>query len=402
MKFSLKELCNFIDGSKSPFHSTFNACSVLEKAGFKRIKESDSWNLSRGGKYFFTRSSTAIVAFAVGSQFVPGNAVLSVGAHTDSPCFRVKPNSLAQKPNKLCALNAEAYGGGLWYTWFDRDLTLAGRVVIEKDKKLTSALVDLEEPVCRIPSLAIHLNRSVNDCFNPNKQEHCAPIMMISPCEVAENPLLTLIAEKVGCKIEDIKDMDLSVADAQPSALSGPTGKQMLACPRLDNLAGCYTALTSLIEASERLDGKDHVMAAVLFDHEEIGSGTEVGAASTLLPNFMQRLICAFPEHPPAQDAYFTSLRKSFVLSNDGAHAVHPAYAGKHDAAHAPVLAGGPVLKTNANAKYTTTGLSRALFTKLAATRDIPLQHFVSRNDQQCGSMSSLFPLYFSFSQVSS
>lgn len=402
----------FVNASPSPYHAVRSSIELLEGAGFIRLREDVDWGkeLRPSSGYFTTRFGTSLLAFRTGSSFnkedLCGFDV--IGAHTDSPCFKVKPISKAGKAGYL-QLGVETYGGGLWYSWFDRDLTVAGRIVVEDGGESKTVLVHVKRPLMRIASLAIHLNREANSNFAPNTETHTAPILATEIKASLEGgkakeeesdeqkkkkngdekyhaALIGVLAEEIGCDPSAIKDMDLYIADSQPSAIGGLM-KEFMFSPRLDNLASCYTSLRALVKTS--LEGDDLVNKTdrtvnmiCLFDHEEIGSRSAQGACSPFLLDSMKRIVAVL-ERPTCLSSV---LARSFIISADMAHAVHPNYVSKHEDKHCPALHKGVVIKTNQNQRYATNGYTGFVLREIASRRGIPTQEFVVRNDSPCGS----------------
>lgn len=414
-----REFLLFNDASRSPFHATAAVADLLRDAGFTPIAEIDPWEgaLKPGGSYFFTRESSSIVAFSVGSQYLPETAAFAlIGAHTDSPCFKVKPVSKVTAHGFL-QLGVECYGGGLWHTWFDRDLTVAGRVVVRNPDtgSLTFRLVSIAKPILRIPTLAIHLSRNVNtDGFAPNKETHTIPILATQLADAINNPvaangsapakadlaeapsglasdrhpplLLHVLAGELDVLPEHIVDLDLCLSDTQHAAIGGALDEFVFA-PRLDNLASCFTATKALINslgnefAGDSAVDNTSVRVVALFDHEEIGSSSSHGADSPLIVDSMQRIVKALGGD------YHLAVRRSVMVSADMAHAIHPNYASKHEANHRPKMGGGLVIKTNQNQRYATSGITGLLIREAARRAgNLPIQEFVVPNDKPCGS----------------
>jgi aspartyl aminopeptidase len=429
-------LLRFLDASPSPYHAVETAKLLLETAGYTELREDCSWlgRVHPGGRYYTTRNESTIVAFRVGRAFhvdaVNGGELRLVGAHTDSPCFRVKPRSRVSDANYE-KVAVECYGGGLWYTWFDRDLKCAGRVIwrcasptdpAQGTSRSTSwqcTLVHVREPILRIPSLAIHLDREVNQGFAPNRQTHLVPVAAtalnrtkLPQCQerhatalmgavihtlqqdimpVKEDPMS--ITRDAGGIV--IHDFDLCLADAQPASIGG-VQREFIFASRLDNLFSCFAALEALLsldsEAGVESGAESAVCMVALFDHEECGSGSAQGAASPLVSDLIRRVLaCLWTGKTDAgafEDAVQYTIRRSFLISLDMAHAVHPNYAEKHESGHQPLLGHGPVLKVNANQRYATDGWSAHLLRAVAECCDspIPLQEYVVRNDMPCGS----------------
>lgn len=380
----------------------------------------------------FTRNESAIIAFAVGGSFTSGEGgVHIVGGHTDSPNFHVKPVSKRESEGYL-QVRVESYGGGLWHTWFDRDLTLAGRVIVREgsdgDETFKTRLVHVKRALLRIPTLAIHLDRAVSEGFKFSKEEQTVPIMGLkSAAEDALNasaasssgepqredavtgtPLMTqkhhsvlldLLAKELGCSVAAIQDFELSLADTQAAALGGIHNEFVFA-PRLDNQMTCFCATTAMINAHggeaggpSTLTNSRSIRAIALFDNEEVGSVSTHGADSNLLASLVRRLSSIRVVSPStaaneagAGTAYERALQRSFLISSDMAHGFHPNYPSKYAEEHRPQLNGGIVIKTNTNQRYASTGPTTFLTRRLAKRANVPLQEFVVRNDMPCGS----------------
>ncbi|GIJ87470.1 hypothetical protein Asppvi_006376 [Aspergillus pseudoviridinutans] len=419
------DFLSFVNASPTPFHAVQSAKELLIKAGFQEIKEKDSWasTCRPGGKYYLTRNSSTIVAFAVGKKWKPGNAISMIGAHTDSPVLRVKPVSNKSGEGYM-QVGVETYGGGIWHTWFDRDLGVAGRAMVKtSDDSIAQKLIKIDRPILRIPTLAIHLDRQ--ETFSFNKETQLFPIAGLVAAELnrtgeskdAEakqegkgefSPLkaiterhhpyfVELLAAEAGVKPVDILDFEMILFDTQKSCLGG-MHEEFIFSPRLDNLNSSFCATVGLIESvadSSALDDETSIRLISLFDHEEIGSRTAQGADSNLLPAVIHRL-SVLPSSSSDQDdlstAYEQTLSTSFLLSADMAHAVHPNYAAKYESDHRPEINKGPVIKINANARYATNSPGIVLLQEVAQKaaenggEGVPLQLFVVRNDSSCGS----------------
>lgn len=394
----------FVNASPSPYHAVQAAKAILTKAGYTEISERSVWDgqLKRGGKHFLTRNGSSIVAFGIGGKWEPGNGISIIGAHTDSPCLRVKPVS-KRSARGYMQVGVETYGGGLWHTWFDRDLSLAGRVIV-KDKatgKFVPKLVHIKKPLLRIPTLAIHLNRGSADKFEFNKETELFPILGLvekelngtaaakdeKPKEEGEfNPfdainvrheksLMDVIAADAKVNVEDIEDFELVLYDTQPSTLGG-LNDEFVFSPRHDNLNSSFTSIQALAEAST-LDNEEGIRIAALFDHEEIGSQSAQGADSNLMLAILTRLASTAFEGAslkPTASSPFETFSKSFLISADMAHAIHPNYSAKHEAVHAPAINAGPVIKINANQRYATNSPGIVLLKTVAKAARVPLQ----------------------------
>jgi aspartyl aminopeptidase len=403
------DFVKFMNASVSPFHAVQESERRLQEAGFTRLSERDPWQnaILPNGKYYIVRNQTAFVAFAVGGNFQPSKTIPTftiAAAHTDSPCLRVKPVSNLLKQGYL-SLGVETYGGGLWYTWLDRDLSLAGRVLVHDSQSNTfkNSLVRINKPLLKIPSLAIHLNRSVNEeGLKLNLENNLPPILCSAIKErllqgstsgsghssshnKRHHPaLLSLLANELNVPVEAIHDFDLSLFDTQPSTLGG-LYDEFIYSARLDNLCMSYCILTGLINSTSiDLKSDENIRVIACFDHEEVGSASIAGAGSTLLQDLITRIIQLHSPNPA--DALPIAIRKSILVSADMAHAVHPNYPHVHDDNHRPAIHGGIVIKSNTNQRYATTSTTAFLFRQLASQCNVPVQSFVNRQDAGCGS----------------
>ncbi|KAJ3265414.1 hypothetical protein HDU77_005437 [Chytriomyces hyalinus] len=395
-----KDFLTFVKASPSPFHAVAEARRRLETAGFTGISEKDAWNVKRNGRYFFTRNQSSIVAFVVGGAYKSGNGFSIIGAHTDSPCLKIKPISKKETAGYM-KVGVECYGGGLWNTWFDRDLGIAGRVVVKSGDAITGRLVKIDEPILRIPTLAIHLDRGVNsEGFKFNTETHLTPMLGLAAKSLNGEPadktkvekhhsaLLNKIAGELQVTTEEISDFELCLFDTHPSAIGG-VDNEFIFSARLDNLMSSFCAIEAIIksvtEGSSETDSQIRVVS--LFDNEEVGSNTAFGADSDLLEVTVRRLATAELEgEKPGSTAFEQSLTRSFLISADMAHACHPNYSEKHEDNHRPAMNKGIVIKQNANQRYATTSVTTAILREVAKKRNVPLQEFVVRNDSPCGS----------------
>jgi len=357
---------------------------MLDKAGFVRLDEAQSWKLEKGKSYYVCRNDSSIVAFKTGHKDLTKTGIRITGAHTDSPCLKIKPTPDTKRQGYL-QLGVEVYGGALLNPWFDRDLSIAGRVHYQtKSGELDSVLLDLQAPVAVIPSLAIHLDREVNAGRAINAQKELPPILLqfADKGEAGKfgfaDFLLKEIRKNPKAKQADaILSHELFLYDTQPPALVG-LEQQFIASARLDNLLSCYLACKSLIDSD---DGQASVL--VCNDHEEVGSASSCGAAGPFLEKVLSRWVGCLHR---ASDALDRVIHHSFLISIDNAHGVHPNYVEKHDDQHRPLLNAGPVIKINANQRYASNSESVALFTALCKQQDVACQSFVMRSDMACGS----------------
>ena len=378
----IEGLLAFIQASPTPFHAVEQMAAVLDENGFKRLLEADAWGLgakaARNGKFYVTRNEASIIAFTLGSDPVE-HGFRMVGAHTDSPCLKVKPNPEITK-NGYFQLGVEVYGGVLLNPWFDRDLSLAGRVnYVTTEGAVGSTLINFEQAIATIPSLAIHLDREANENHAINKQQHLPPVLMKLPEGNNNQPdfrdvlLRLLLQQRPELKPQAVVDYELSFYDVQPPAVIG-LHQDFVASARLDNLLSCYTELMALLQA----DPKQNCLL-VCNDHEEVGSVSATGAQGNFLKSVLQR-ICPMPED------FARSMNQSMLISVDNAHGIHPNYADKHDANHGPVLNQGPVIKMNVNQRYASNSETSAAFRYICEAADVPVQSFVVRTDMACGS----------------
>lgn len=373
MNSPLQGLLNFLTSAPTPYHAVEQVKKVLLAAGFSQLDERADWDLIPGGRYFLVRREASLLAFVHGTAPLHEAGMRIIGAHTDSPCLKVKPRpeKLSQGYNQL---GVEVYGGVLLNPWFDRDLSIAGRVAA---KTLAGAmvhpLVDFKRPIAVIPSLAIHLDRTANEQKSVNPQEDMRPILVQNPTLDFRQQLLNQCAKQGICDLKEIYEYDLCLYDTQPPSLVG-LEQEFIASARLDNLLSCYLGLQALLCA----EGAQSALL-LLTDHEEVGSQSDVGARSNLLNGFLQRLF--------GQDtSRLRALANSMMLSVDNAHGIHPNYPRKHDDTHGPLLNGGPVLKVDANQGYATSSESAGLVRQLAEVAGVPIQSFVTRADMRCGS----------------
>lgn len=368
-------LLEFLAASPTPFHAVQQMEKRLLLAGFEVLQEADDWALQAGGRYCVIRNNSSIVAFTVGEKNVLDMGLRMVGAHTDSPCLKVKPQPEIFEAGYF-QLGVEVYGGALLNPWFDRDLSLAGRVSFRDTAgNIKSLLVDFERAVATIPSLAIHLDKEANSARSINSQTDIPPVLMQTDDEKTsfrDLLLAQLLLEHPGCGADKVLDYELSFYDTQPAAIIG-LHNEFIASARLDNLLSCYIGLQALLTESREY------RVLVCNDHEEIGSQSAVGAQGPMLRSVLARLV--------ANDTEFTrAIDCSMMISVDNAHAVHPNFADRHDANHGPVLNGGPVIKMNANQRYATNSETSSLFRHWCESVEEAVQAFVVRTDMGCGS----------------
>ena len=375
-----EQLLDFIHKSPSCFHVVENMAQALLGAGFQELVLTDVWTLRTPEKYFVRQNGSALFAFTLGGEELPETGFRFITAHSDSPTFRIKPN-----PEMLAAgllrLNTEVYGGAILMSWLDRPLSVAGRVVLKTDDPLNpkQVLVDLERPVGVIPSLAIHMNRQVNAGVELNPQTDM-PLFVatVDQTFVKEGALLRAVAAKLGVAADDIVDCDLFLYDVQKGCVLG-LDNNLLLSPKLDDLAMAYAGLQALLNAADA--GKNNMLC--VFDNEEVGSGTKQGAAAPTLRHILER-IC--DKLALSTEDFQRMVYRSFMISADQAHALHPNAVGKHDPVLHPVLNGGPVVKYNASQKYMTDADGASVFISLCRQAGVPCQFFANRSDMAGGS----------------
>ncbi|HEY2815007.1 MAG TPA: M18 family aminopeptidase [Acidimicrobiales bacterium] len=373
-----RDLMSFIDDSPTPFHACATAAARLEMAGFPEMREAEAWPSGPGQLGYLVRDGS-LVAWSVPSGATATTPFRIVGAHTDSPNLRVKPQPEIERAGAQL-LAAEVYGGALYNSWLDRDLGLAGRVSLRGGHL---ELLKVDRPVARIPQLAIHLDRDVNTkglMLNP--QQHLVPVWGIDGTEPSS--FGRFLASELDVDAADIVFWDLMFHDVEPGAVVGRDG-ELISSARLDNLASCWAAINAITDTSSSASTSIHesIRVAVLFDHEEIGSTTNRGAASTLLDTTLERLTLGLGGD---RNDWHRALAGSICASADMAHATHPNYPERHEPNHWIALGGGPVVKTNVSQRYATDAHSAAAFIEACARVDVPVQHYSHRNDIPCGS----------------
>lgn len=368
------DLISFLDASPTPFHAVKSMRKMLENAGFQALDEKKSWNLGPG-KYFVTRNDSSIIAFIRGEEDPADTGIRMVGAHTDSPCLKIKPNP-GIKTHGYLNLGVEVYGGVLLNPWFDRDLSIAGRVTVQDSHKcVQSALVNFDRAVATIPSLAIHLDREANKQRTVNPQKDIPPLLMLTDEQKTFEVLLQEQIKKEHPKLEvaALLGFELSFYNMQGAAITG-IANEFLASARLDNLLSCYAGIESLLHADETVTS-----LMICSDHEEVGSASAEGAEGPFLKTTLERML-------PNKDDYHRAIANSLLISTDNAHGIHPNYPDKHDANHGPLLNKGPVIKVNANQRYATNSETSGYFVSLCDANNVPHQTFVTRTDMACGS----------------
>ena len=372
-------LLDFLAASPTPFHAVESMLKIFTEHDFKHLKEQDAWNLEPG-KYVVTRNDSSIIAFVLASDkndVIARSGIRMVGAHTDSPALRVKPNPNIEKKGYL-NLGVEVYGGVLLNPWFDRDLSLAGRVTYTDDTQtICSTLINFETPIASIPSLAIHLDREANSSKTVNPQTDLPPLLMkqskTSTLKTFNQVLQRQLKQSKDISSDKILGYELSFYDTQKPAIVG-LEQEFINSARLDNLLSCYVGMKALVES----DGSQFCLL-VCNDHEEVGSASAEGAEGPFLKSVLERTI-------PDAETRFRAIAASMLISTDNAHGIHPNFSDKHDANHGPILNEGPVIKINTNQRYATNSETAGFYRHLCEKNNIPCQTFVVRTDMGCGS----------------
>lgn len=380
IKSLIQDLMNFIDESPTAFQAAKNIERKLKTEGFQSLDLTKEWEIKRGGKYFVTQNDSACIAFVVGSEDIEKEGFKLIGAHTDSPGFRIKPNP-EMTTNGYFKLNTEVYGGPILNTWLDRPLSLAGRITLKTEDilKTKAEFIDFDEPLLIIPNLAIHMNRSVNEGVELNRQKDMLPIIgLIKESFEKDQWLLTEMSKRLNISQEEILDFDLFLYPFEKSCLIGKD-QEFLSAPRLDNLAMTHAGITALCQGTP----KTGVNVMVCYDNEEIGSRTKQGADSPFLLHVLERISLSLGKD---REEFLRSLIQSFMISADMAHAIHPNAPEKHDPVNHPKINQGPVIKINANQSYTTDADSNGVYERLCQEAKVPVQKFVNRSDERGGS----------------
>lgn len=372
-------LLDFLQRSPTAFHACENMAHTLEQNGFIRLRESASWDLKPGQRYVVTRNDSSVLAFVYGTTALLESGIRMVGAHTDSPCLKIKPQPELNRRGYY-QLGVEVYGGALLAPWFDRDLSIAGRVSYRtQENKVSSELIDFKDPIATIPSLAIHLDREANRSRSINPQKDIVPVLLqLDEQSNQTQDFRQLLLEYMrqhhaDVAVKDVLDFELSLYDTQPPSLVG-LHKDFIASARLDNLLSCYVGMEALLKADSSVSS-----LLICTDHEEIGSTSCCGARGPMLQQFLERLL-------PDIDSRVRVLDRSLMVSADNAHGIHPNFSDRHDENHGPLLNRGPVIKVNANQRYATNSETSAVFRLLCEQAQVPVQSFVSRTDMECGS----------------
>ncbi|AWK50058.1 M18 family aminopeptidase [Clostridium beijerinckii] len=418
-----QELLDFINKSKTAFQSVYEIKCILDKNGYSEVKEEDKWDLKKGGKHYVIKNDSAVIAFEVGTGEIEKDGFRLIGAHTDSPGFRIKPNPEMLVEGHYLKLNTEVYGGPILSTWFDRPLSIAGRVMLKGEDPFNPEvkLIDVNKPILIIPNLAIHMNRNINEGYSYNKQKDTLPLMTIKNNDYSENLtlevqnnveieeentcnkinntktekleneslnivvnklekdeyLLKLIAETLKVDYRDILDFDLFLYEYAEGMLIG-VNDEFISCGRLDDLWMVFAGLKALLNSNKIKATK----VLVALDNEEIGSLTAQGANSSILESILERITLALKKE---REDFKRTLSNSIMISADLAHAIHPNYTEKSDPTSKPMLGKGPVLKIAAGGSYSTDSYASAVFKSICENAEVPCQVFVNRSDLRGG-----------------
>lgn len=368
----IKKLLKFIDDSATAYHSVENAAKMLKKEGYLYIPENKKFELVKGGKYFTTRNGTSLIAFTIGENISNNYSFNITASHGDSPTFKVKPNNNIDT-GKYQKISVEAYGGMLCSTWFDRPLSIAGRVSIANENGLENKLVNIDKDLLVIPNMAIHMNRMANEGFKYNLAIDMQPMLYSQ----TKTSLLSILAKELDVKEDDIIGQDLFLYNRNKAIIVGENEEIFLA-PRIDDLECAYTTLVGLLSSNNQ----DSICVYCLFDNEEVGSHTRQGAASTFLYDTLERINYALNY---TKEDLIRAFSSSFLVSADNAHAVHPNHPELSDPLNKVFMNEGIVIKHNAAQSYTTDGVSCAVFKKICKKANVPVQHFTNRADLRGG-----------------
>ncbi|MCB2290548.1 M18 family aminopeptidase [Clostridium sp. CS001] len=376
-----QDLIDYIYDSPTAFHAVAKVKEDLCKEGFVEIREEQKWNLEKGGKYFVTKNDSAITAFVVGNGEIEEKGFKIIGAHTDSPSFRIKPRPEIVVESTYVRLNTEVYGGPILNTWMDRPLSIAGRVTLKSENILypETRLVNINKPIMIIPNVAIHMNREANTGFELNKQKDTLPLLsMVNEELEKDNYLMSAIAKELSVELKQIIDFDLFLYEYEKGSIIG-LNNEFISSSRLDDLAMVHAGIRALTRTS----AVEATNVMVCFDNEEVGSSTKQGADSNMLVNILERITISLGKN---REEFLRAISKSFIISADNAHAVHPNSPEKHDPTNKPYMNKGPVIKINANQSYTTDSNSSTVYELVCEKAGVPVQKFVNRSDVRGGS----------------
>ncbi|MDD6894889.1 MAG: M18 family aminopeptidase [Prevotellaceae bacterium] len=378
----IKRLMNFLDASPVNFLAVKNIADELEKAGFRQVNPKEPLNtVNEGDKLYVTKNDSSIYAFHVGTKPLADAGFHMICAHCDSPTFRIKPNAEMTCEGGIVKLNTEVYGGPIMSTWFDRPLTIAGRVIVRGEDAMSpkTLLLHVKRPLLQISNLAIHFNRQVNDGVKLSKQKDMLPLLGMVTNEMERgNMLMNVICDELNINQEEILDFDLYLADTAPACTFG-IHNEFVSSGRLDDLSMCYAGLEAMLASRE----SEATKVLAIFDNEETGSQTKQGAGSPFLASMLQRICMAQGGNA---ESFYQAIERAFMISADNAHAWHPNYGEKYDPTNHPMLGGGPVIKFNASQKYASDAVSAAVFAEICREANVPCQRFVNHSDVAGGS----------------
>ena len=382
----MKRLLDFLNASPVNFLAVRNIVNELEQAGYRRIDPREPiGEVKAGDKLYVTKNDSSVYAFHIGRKSLADEGFRMICAHCDSPTFRIKPNAEMTCEGGIVKLNTEVYGGPIMSTWFDRPLTIAGRVIVRGDDELNpkTLLLHVKRPLLQISNLAIHFNRQVNDGVKLSKQKDMLPILGIVTNELElGNLLMNVICSELSVRPDEMLDFDLYLADATPACTFG-VHNEFISSGRLDDLSMCFAGLEALLGTPEA----DTTKVLAIFDNEETGSQTKQGAGSPFLSMMLKRIVMAQSDTElKTLEGFYQAVERAFMISADNAHAWHPNYSEKYDPTNHPVLGGGPVIKFNAAQKYASDAVSAAVFSEICRKAGVPCQRFVNHSDVAGGS----------------
>lgn len=380
-----KEMLDFITKSPTCFHAAANLGEMLEKAGFQKLRENEEWKLEKGGRYYTERNDSSVIAFAIPAKEADIKGFHMAAAHSDSPCFKIKEKPELTVEEHYLRLNTEKYGGMILSTWLDRPLSVAGRLAVRGEKGIESRLVNIDQDLCVIPNVAIHMNREMNKGVEYNPQVDMLPLFADAAFDAEtvdgqpeKTTLLAVAAEAAGVDAEKILGEDLFLYTRQEGRFIGAKGEFVLS-PRLDDLQSAFALTKAFTESLPT----EYINICAVFDNEEVGSGTRQGADSTFLEDVLQRITEGLQE---SRSTYLRWVADSFLISADNAHAVHPNHPEKADPTNRPYLNGGIVIKYHGSQKYTTDGISAARMKDYCERAKVPYQTYANRSDIAGGS----------------
>ena len=376
-----QNLIDYIYNSPTAFNAVETSVKLLQEKGYKELDLVNDWKVEVGGKYYVTRNLSSIIAFRINSSNLETEGFRIIGSHSDSPSFRIKPNAEIEVEKSYLKLNTECYGGPILNTWLDRPLAIAGRVVLKNDDIFNpkQEIININKPICIIPNIAIHMNRTVNEGYELNKQKDMLPLVgLINDSLEKDNFLLKEISKELNVSIEEIIDFDLFLYEYEKGSLIG-ANEELISSSRLDNLSMAHASLYAILDSQSNKS----IDVVAVFDNEEVGSSTKQGADSNMLLNILERISISLNK---TREEFMRGMYSSFMISSDLAHAVHPNAQDKHDPTNRPVMGKGPVIKINANQSYTSDAHSISVYKMICQKSQVKYQEFVNRSDARGGS----------------